>query len=129
MSPWRNLCASTRSTNVSNTSVSVAPSMVIIARIPVRSSAPIIVVTVPLFRGTAPSARCPRGERAYSRVMAMWLPASSMKTSRRGSRDFAVSMNFRRSSWMRGVSCSVACRVFLFASGRVHGAPGSWWPG
>jgi hypothetical protein len=79
------------------------------------SSAPIIVVTVPAFRGTAPCARSPRGERAYSRVIAMWLPASSMKTSRVGSRLFARSMNLRRSAWMRGSACSTATRVLFFA--------------
>jgi hypothetical protein len=53
------------------------------------------------------------GARAYSRVIAMWLPASSRKTSRRGSRLFASSMNLRRSSWIRGSACSVAVRPFF----------------
>ncbi len=50
--------------NVSNTSPSVAPSMVIMPRTPVTSSAPIIVVIVPAFRGTDATARSPRGARA-----------------------------------------------------------------
>ena len=115
----------TRSRKVSKTSASVAPSTVIIARTPFMSSAPIIVVTVPALRGTVPCTRPPRGERAYSRVMAMLLPASSMKTSRRGSRLFASSMNLRRRAWMRGSPCSTAVRLFFFASARASAALGS----
>jgi hypothetical protein len=43
----------------------------------------------------------------------MWLAASSMKTSRRGSSSFASSMNLRRSAWIRGSDCSTAVRVFF----------------
>src|SRR6266511_3819096 len=113
MSPGFSLRRRTRSRKVSKTSASVAPSTVIMARTPLRSRAPIIVVTVPALRGTVPWARSPRGARAYSRVMAMWLPASSMKTSRLGSRLFASSTKLRRRACIRGSPCSTAVRVFF----------------
>ena len=68
-----------------STAVVVPSSMVIASLIPATESPASSMVTVPQLRGTDPRARCPRTARARRRVVEVWVPHSSMNTSRPGS--------------------------------------------
>jgi hypothetical protein len=52
--------------------------------IPSSVTALIVVRFVPRLRGATPTARSPRGERAYIRTGPRWLPVSSTNTKRVG---------------------------------------------
>lgn len=97
------------------------PSIVIIAVMPSSVIAPSIVVTVPRHRGMWSWARSPRGDRAYSRVMAIVEPASSRNTSWLGFTRAAQAAKSLRRSWMRGVFRSTAQKDFFFETAPAHG--------
>jgi len=89
---------------VTKASASVAPSRVIAAPIPSADSAAISVVFLPLLRGAAPTARCPRGARLVRGVMFVCIPLSS--TSESASHSAAIARHAARAAMSRSVAIS-----------------------
>src|SRR5262245_36953774 len=63
--------------------------------------------------GTAPTRRCPRGERPYCRTIFVVTAVSSIKIRRRGSRAGCSALSSARAAATSGRSCSAARRVFF----------------